>query len=340
MWRFSAFVLFLALIFSAGRRDAWRETFSEVRGFVLSCAQYSLSVAESGGVAPGPSAPASGLQESRGQNSGDPGTGAHEEGVKTVSQASPSAAVASPPQLQIAKSMVASQEEKGLETRDVASHIPLSIRTNEVEIVATTPDGPSGPRLAAEMQAELARLGCYDGPRDNVWGSSSGKAVRRLNKVATLRLRSAEPSVEALDALKDIGEPLCRPPRGRTDNGGDSLKREDTPKGEKTPQWTKIQDRLPGQISPAAVGLQAGTAKQASEPSGSYLPPWMQGSQTANAQADASPDGRAVDGSRSSANKKSGSSHLVRAARAQREHRVRQRQRQQRPASSWFSFFN
>ena len=223
-------------------------------------------------------------QEARGQDTGSAG---REGGMTPVSQASPPAEIAGPPQPQTGESAVASKAEKALEARDTAAHIPLSVKTGEVEGVAVTPDGPPEPRLAAAMQAELARLGCYSGRQDNIWGGATRKAVRQFNRVAKRELRSAAPSIESLYALKDIREPLCGSPQ-KQENKGEEQSNKARGLGQRRETHSGDQDSGPssGPDFSGRRGLQAGAAKPASEHNGSYLPPWMQGSEMANVQAE------------------------------------------------------
>lgn len=235
---------------------------------------------------------------------------------------------------------VAEMTVKGLTIRGEAGHIPASARADEIgdDVLAIPPL-----RLAALVKAELVRLRCYDGPSDNVWDAAAGRAVRRVNRLTGLRLRTVDPAVATLETLQGLAGPLCDGSRRRTGDGASRL--------------AKRQDRLPGEFpmtaaSPAGVGASvrgrdrpASGAGPSVPDDGSYLPPWMRAARLAEAgstEADKSDGagelaGRAETGEAEPSARRSGASR-AHAARHHREWRPRRRRQAPRSSGSWFPF--
>ncbi len=102
---------------------------------------------------------------------------------------------------------------------------------------------PPGPDFAAQVQQELARLGCYRGRVDNIWGPMSRNAVARFNRVAKAKLPLKQPTRALLSSARKAPDNYC--------NGGGS--------------GSRVASLAPG------AGLEAVQDRPA------YLPPWMRG---------------------------------------------------------------
>jgi len=103
---------------------------------------------------------------------------------------------------------------------------------------------PPGPDFAATVQSELARLGCYRGRVDNIWGPMSRNAVARFNRVAKANLPLRQPTRALLSSARKAPDQYCTD--GRAKAG-------------------KVASLDPG----------AGLEDVANRPD--YLPPWMRG---------------------------------------------------------------
>jgi hypothetical protein len=103
---------------------------------------------------------------------------------------------------------------------------------------------PPGPDFAAKVQRELARLGCYPGRVDNIWGPMSRNAVARFNRVAKSKLPLKQPTRALLSSARKAPDNYCN-------------------------------NRGQAQARVASLDLDAGLAQVKSRPS--YLPPWMRG---------------------------------------------------------------
>ncbi len=103
---------------------------------------------------------------------------------------------------------------------------------------------PPGPDFAAKVQQELARLGCYRGRIDNIWGPMSRNAVARFNRVAKSKLPLRQPTRALLSSARQAPDGYC-------DGGGAA--------------GTQVAALNPG----------AGLEELRNRPS--YLPPWMRG---------------------------------------------------------------
>ena len=74
---------------------------------------------------------------------------------------------------------------------------------------APLPDTPTRDQIAADMQNELKRLGCYFGKVGNGWGPKSRLAVEGFNRISELDLPPEEPEAASLQALKGWNGPNC-----------------------------------------------------------------------------------------------------------------------------------
>jgi hypothetical protein len=71
------------------------------------------------------------------------------------------------------------------------------------------PETSDPKEVAANMQTELKRIGCYSGRIGDGWGPQSRLAMERFNELATLELPPEEPQTASLDALKAWKGPNC-----------------------------------------------------------------------------------------------------------------------------------
>jgi len=106
---------------------------------------------------------------------------------------------------------------------------------------------PPGPDFAAKVQRELARLGCYRGRVDNIWGPMSRNAVARFNRTAKAKLPLRQPTRALLSSTRNAPDGFCA---GGAIAGA-------------------------GQPKVAALEPAAGLEELKNRPS--YLPPWMRG---------------------------------------------------------------
>lgn len=106
---------------------------------------------------------------------------------------------------------------------------------------------PPGPDFAAKVQRELARLGCYRGRVDNIWGPMSRNAVARFNRVAKAKLPLKQPTRALLSSARQAPDGYCTGAAVASD----------------------------GQQKVAA--LEPGAGVEALKQRPSYLPPWMRG---------------------------------------------------------------
>ncbi|MCG6902774.1 MAG: peptidoglycan-binding protein [Rhodobacter sp.] len=79
---------------------------------------------------------------------------------------------------------------------------------------AAAPETPATPAqgadpMAVELQTELARLGCYTGAIDGLWGAGSRGAMARFNAATGQDVDPANPSPAALVAAARVAEPVC-----------------------------------------------------------------------------------------------------------------------------------
>jgi hypothetical protein len=68
---------------------------------------------------------------------------------------------------------------------------------------------PPGPDFPARVQTELARLGCYTGRVDNIWGPMSRQAVRVFSDKSALGLEQHEPTRALLARLRQAPDGFC-----------------------------------------------------------------------------------------------------------------------------------
>jgi caspase domain-containing protein len=130
-----------------------------------------------------------------------------EEGGDSFRRMARSAAPAAPPP---------SPDPPPAQERPPAQEPPSRLATAP----ATTPSAPSGD-LALRLQLELQRVGCFATTPDGVWHEGSREALEFFNRHANLRLDGANPSNEALEAVRArrgivcVGEGDGRPKEGR-----------------------------------------------------------------------------------------------------------------------------
>jgi len=104
---------------------------------------------------------------------------------------------------------------------------------------------PPGPDFAAKVQTELARLGCYRGRIDNIWGPMSRNAVAQFNRFAKAQIPVRQPTRALLSSTRKAPDDYCT----------------DTANGE----------------SPKLAALDPSVSLEAIRNRPSYLPPWMRG---------------------------------------------------------------
>lgn len=144
-----------------------------------------------------------------------------------------------------------------------------SIKENVVKaslrkLDAEAAQAPGEDRIAAAMQGELKRLGCYTGRIDNSWGRGSQKAVAKFNRAALLNLNERLPGLAALARLQATNTPVCAaqsvaqnaPPKPAVVTSHLTLSANLSPPSKALDQTEK---------SPPALDNNAAT---------SYLPPW------------------------------------------------------------------
>lgn len=69
---------------------------------------------------------------------------------------------------------------------------------------------PATTVLAAKLQRQLQRVGCYYGRVDGVWGSGSVRAVQRFNFYTRARLTASRPTNKALQRVQNARRRVCR----------------------------------------------------------------------------------------------------------------------------------
>lgn len=137
-------------------------------------------------------------------------------------------------------------------TGESTAGVRLVVTEGEEKTALTTgEDAPSlmppGPDFAAKVQKELARLGCYRGRVDNIWGPMSRNAVARFNRVAKSKIPLKQPTRALLSSARKAPDGYCA--------GG------------------AVASETSGRV--AALEPQAGAKAIRSRPA--YLPPWMRG---------------------------------------------------------------
>ncbi len=88
-----------------------------------------------------------------------------------------------------------------------ASVIKVSLRSQRRDM----PVYEETDRIAAAVQTELQRHGCYSGRIDNLWGGGSRRAMAKFNRSASLNLNESAPGSATLASLQGIGAPVCGP---------------------------------------------------------------------------------------------------------------------------------
>jgi len=68
---------------------------------------------------------------------------------------------------------------------------------------------PAGDALAAELQTELARVGCYTAAIDGLWGPGSRRAMAEFNRRTGSDLAVDAATPRALAAVARVEEPVC-----------------------------------------------------------------------------------------------------------------------------------
>jgi len=68
---------------------------------------------------------------------------------------------------------------------------------------------PPGPDFAAKVQRQLARLGCYRGRVDNIWGPMSRNAVARFNRVSGAKLPVKQPTRALMSSTRKAPDGFC-----------------------------------------------------------------------------------------------------------------------------------
>ena len=80
-------------------------------------------------------------------------------------------------------------------------------------VAALNRNDPAAPlsetELARQLQTELKRVSCLDGPIDGVWGANSQAALDRFRKRAGEPAAAGGPSMAALASLKAQTKPVC-----------------------------------------------------------------------------------------------------------------------------------
>jgi hypothetical protein len=104
---------------------------------------------------------------------------------------------------------------------------------------------PPGPDFASQVQRELARLGCYRGRVDNIWGPMSRNAVAQFNRFAKANLPMTQPTRALLSSARKAPDGYCT----AAANGE----------------------------QPKLAALDPSVSLEAIKNRPSYLPPWMRG---------------------------------------------------------------
>ncbi len=145
-------------------------------------------------------------------------------------------------------------EEERIVTEDRASHISTSVNVKS----ALVPEA-SG-RLAASIQTELKRLGCYEGEVDNLWGNQTQRAIAKFNRMASADLKISEPTEKALTKVKKYAPAYCK---------SEPQKNDSRPR----PQMLFSQT-LPAAVPPVP-SRDVQTESAVTQQERSYLPPWI-----------------------------------------------------------------
>ncbi|MGI9378042.1 MAG: peptidoglycan-binding domain-containing protein [Methyloligellaceae bacterium] len=66
------------------------------------------------------------------------------------------------------------------------------------------------PKLIREFQAQLKRVGCYEGDLDGIWGAQSQTALNRYRKFKGLKKNTEFPNMVALQSVVSSKQNVCR----------------------------------------------------------------------------------------------------------------------------------
>lgn len=123
-----------------------------------------------------------------------------------------------------------------------SSHVPASSRASPTTSIAPPAtasrfavDRPNAaPRtkrasVARDLEIELARLGCYAGPRDGAWSEEAQRAMRAVTNKAVARLPVAEPDYILLSLARQISGQVCSRPCAPGSETNSCLVRADGP---------------------------------------------------------------------------------------------------------------
>ncbi len=153
--------------------------------------------------------------------------------------------------------------------KDVPTHLQTSVAAPSVPETADVPSS----RLAASVQSELKRLGCYYGAIDNDWNRSTRRALRRFARRASVQIDDSEATAQTVATLRgyDTNEDckaLTASARPRT-------------------QTTSTEPNA-GTQPESAAGQPAGKDD-------AYLPPWMRNQPGAGATKHSSNSGTGTE---------------------------------------------
>jgi hypothetical protein len=81
--------------------------------------------------------------------------------------------------------------------------------SNEKIAQRIAPLVPGGTSLAAKLQRALARIGCYTGAVDGIWGTGSQKAMTRFNAVSRRAFDAEVPTEAGLAGAGGLFAPRC-----------------------------------------------------------------------------------------------------------------------------------
>lgn len=75
---------------------------------------------------------------------------------------------------------------------------------------AAAVEGPVQRELAAELQRELARVGCYRAAIDGLWGPASRRALAAFSQATRTEPGAGQPSARVLVQVSQADAPVCR----------------------------------------------------------------------------------------------------------------------------------
>lgn len=115
-----------------------------------------------------------------------------------------------------AKIAVAEKERQSKERQTVTQQSPADdAPTPSQQIASLPPSEPSESSLgsaketARQIQAELHRMGCYSGPQDGDWASSTKSALQQFNQRTKSGFDLARPNQSTVDGLKNQKSSIC-----------------------------------------------------------------------------------------------------------------------------------